>query len=290
MTTQPAASSPAVRLSGPSGAVWLDGDALLLDQNDTRTRIPLEAIEAVHVEGPDRRSVAVVLTSPDGSPGTVYRLDSRNSEASVATFADVVSRALPPRSTASRQDGKKLVQVTSNIDPRARTRPDRKPLWIWGGSFAAFYLGVLLIMFVSGESGWALAWGVIGLVLPPMCLVLLGIAVSEIRKSRILRRRGITVMVSLAGGYEYARSQEFPFTDVEGRTRTLRLDRDDYREAKRVSGNKVEVTYDPLDPERNAIAMTGTRRMTIIMTALIGSVLMAVALLPIVGFLVTVLS
>ncbi|WP_143220474.1 hypothetical protein [Actinomadura sp. CNU-125] len=231
--------------------------------------------------GGDRRSVEITLHSAGGSPSTVYRLNVRGSQASVSTFADVVNRALPAKDAATGRDGEALVQVVADL--RSRPRRVRGGLPLKAAVFAAFYVAVLTLMIVAGGTGWALLWGV-GSPAPTLGgAILFGFVNSEVSKRRVLRRRGITVVATRVGEL----GTVFEFTDAEGGEREVRLDRSDYRDAERIGTgpDRIEITYDPLDPEHSASVLTGPARLAVVMASLIGAVLLLGGLFPLIGFL-----
>lgn len=90
----------------------------MLAADGVRRRIPVAAIERIHVHGPKGRRLTVVLT---GDEPVVYDLRCRSGLA-VHEFAKVVRRALPVRDADEpRQDG--AGPVTE--EPPERVAPNR---------------------------------------------------------------------------------------------------------------------------------------------------------------------
>ncbi|MFE2061430.1 hypothetical protein ACFXDH_03365 [Streptomyces sp. NPDC059467] len=99
-------------------SIRLRDGAVSLAADGVRRRIPVAAIERIHVHGPKGRRLTVVLT---GDEPVVYDLRCRSGPA-VHEFAKVVRRALPVRDADEpRQDG--AGPVTE--EPPERVAPNR---------------------------------------------------------------------------------------------------------------------------------------------------------------------
>lgn len=276
MTAQSDPSISSVALRGRSATIWLEGGAILLDQDGIRRRIPLEAVEEIRVEEAPQRSVEVVLTAAKGTVGTTYRLECRSS-ATVTAFADAVNRALPRRDSGEPQrDGAELVEV---LPKESRVRPG-DPRWQIGGLiFLGLYLAGLVTLILAGEFYQPIMWCV-GLAPLFLAGILFSMVFEALYDRWILRRRGITVVATY---YDYVGSRERPifrFIDAEGNERKVRLD---YKaKAITTTPKRVKVTYDPHHPKRAVATLPAT---TWVLRT-IGVILFGVPLLLLALFLV----
>ncbi|MFJ2649680.1 hypothetical protein ACIO1C_23525 [Streptomyces sp. NPDC087420] len=231
-----------VVLRDRSARLCAEPGALLLDRDGTRRRIPLAAVERVRADDARQRSVAVVLTAADGVPGTVFRLNCRNS-AAVTAFADAVNGALPRREDgAPRRDGAELVRVL----PPKRRQP-WEPNWWFAGITAGlvFFVAGFVTLVARGDVMGAILW-IIGVSPLVKGLAVLFLVVRALCDRLILWRRGITVLaVRYGSGYA--------FTDAKGTERRVEID----GAAKPVSTKpaRYEVSYDPLRPGRTAAVL-----------------------------------
>ncbi|MFF2527189.1 hypothetical protein [Streptomyces liangshanensis] len=225
-----------------SSRLCAEPGALLLDQDGTRRRIPLAAVERVRADDARRPAVEVVLTAPDGVPGTVFRLNCRNS-AAVTAFADAVNDALPRREDGvPRRDGAELVEVL----PPKRRQPWSPNWWLIGAvTGLVCYVAGFVTLVVRGDVVGAILW-VIGISPLIKALALLSVVVEALYTRWILRRRGITVLaVPYGSGYA--------FTDAKGTERRVEID----GAARPVSTGpeRYEINYDPLRPARTAAVL-----------------------------------
>ncbi|MGW9597682.1 hypothetical protein ACWHLZ_46430 [Streptomyces chartreusis] len=248
MATQPTSS---LVLRGHSATIWLDGGAILINQNGIRRRIPLQAVEKIRVDDESQRSVEVVLTAAVGTPGTTYRMDCRSS-AAVTTFADTVNRALPQRDEGEpRRDVAELVEVL----PNEACRPPGDPRWRIGALILlGLYLVGLATLIVAGEPDQWIMW-LVGLAPLLMGGIICSSSVARLYDCWILRRRGISVLATYCRPSSGTR-RVFQFTDAEGIEREVRL----HYDVKRITTDpaRVEVTYDPDRPERTTATLTAT--------------------------------
>ena len=238
----------------------LERGAVLLDRFGTglRVRIPLTAIETVRTRGPrGRRGIEIVLTSgPDGDSVPVSYPLRPSSTAAATAFAAAVNSALPARDAAElRRDGSTAVSVLPK-PPRAR-RPgpgwlskERAAWWFFGGLF------VLGLGLTSATGHWELVviWAAF------YTLFLVGCAITAFvygvtRDWWLLRRRGITVVATYeqtsygtGSDGETTATKVYAFTDTAGA-------RHEYRGGGKLVATdpeRIEVTYDPCDPERTS--------------------------------------
>ncbi|MEU1256661.1 hypothetical protein ABZ445_25570 [Streptomyces chartreusis] len=249
MTTSSTPSPlPSVTLRGRSGALWLEGGSLLLEQDGVRRRIPLPAVEAVRAaEGP--RGVEVVLTAPEGAGATVYRVAHRAASARDA-FVRTVNAALPARDAEEdRRDGATLVEV---LPGTVRTAWYRKAL---GDAALVLAIGVPVVGWIAGLVTLLAHGDLIGAILwffgtKPLIigLVLYGMAAKTLYDRAILRRRGVSV---LAAFHRYdGKKRMFRFTDLNGVPRECEVDT--AAEPVGSGPERFEVSYDPEHPERVA--------------------------------------
>ncbi|MGW1024976.1 hypothetical protein ACWD4J_14955 [Streptomyces sp. NPDC002577] len=258
-------------LRGRRATARFGRDEVLLERawGRSRIRIPLAAIETVRTRGrngqdpgdgttggPKPRVIEIVLTSASASTDpVVYTLGSPSAEAAQA-FAAAVTAALPVRDAEQRRvDGATLVTAVPRpaaAEGRDRWRTVREypMLWAMGGLFV---LGLGLAA-ATGESELTLFWAVF---FTPF-LVGLAIAVFVYRTTVdwwLLRRRGITVVATFkeksygtGTDGETTVTKVYAFTDAAGTQRT-------YSGGGKVVATdpeRIEVTYDPYDPDRIA--------------------------------------
>lgn len=251
MNRGPNEQAPAVvvRGSGRGESAWLDGDALLWEQEGLRRRIPLAAVGELRGGGEGtERAVEVVLTAGDGEPGTVYRLEGV-SPAAASRFVDVVNGELPDRGPeAARSDGAELVRVVARLpgtgDEQASARR-RTGLVLLG--VLVIYVGGLVLLGVEGETGRTVLWGVSPVVLA-FGLMTLVPAVQNAYIWPILKRRGVSVM---ATHDRWVRGKRVcTFVDLEGTRREIRPGVSE----RHYKGDppQVEIVYDPRRPGRES--------------------------------------
>ncbi|MEY9992554.1 hypothetical protein ABIE67_004586 [Streptomyces sp. V4I8] len=241
---------PSLALRGRSGALWLEGDgSLLLEQDGVRRRIPPAAVEEVRAaESP--RGVEVVLTAPEGTPPTVYRVAHRGtSERDV--FVTTVKASLPVRGTEEpRPDGAELVVVEPGTTAR--------PAWhkrAFGDVSLVLVLGLPIVGWIAGLVTLIAHSDLIGAILwffgtKPLIigLVLYGMAAKTLYDRAILRRRGISV---LAAFHRHdGKKRMFRFTDLDGIPRDCEIDT--AAEPVATSPERFQVSYDPRNPARVA--------------------------------------
>ncbi|WP_329559545.1 hypothetical protein OG711_15980 [Streptomyces uncialis] len=240
------ASLPSVSLSGSKGSIRLDPTGLLLEQDGTRRRIPLPAVAEVRVD-PSGRAASVVLTAPDGTEATRYRIAGPN-VASVTAFARAVNAALPERAPGARLgDGADLVEVLDA--PAAARIPARQgvePLLVLIVVACAVpvigYLAGLVQLIVVGR-WFGLVLYVLGV--KPLVFGAAGIAMGAhaLYIRAVLLRRGVSVVAN--PGSKSAGKLRCHFTDAEGVTRSVEVN-----DASVVVDRKVHLAYDPRNPSR----------------------------------------
>jgi hypothetical protein len=236
-----------VRGSRKGESAWLNGDALLWEQEGLRRRIPLVAVEELRGEGEGtERTVEVTLTAGAGEPATVYRLEGVGT-AAASRFVDVVGGVLPDRGPeAARPDGARLVRVVERLpgtgDKQASAR------WRAGLVFLgvfAVYVGGMVLLGVERDAGRVILWA-----LSPMVvmfgLAALAPAVHSAWIWPVLRRRGVSVMATHDRWVKGKRV--CTFVDLEGTTREIRPGVPE----RRYKGDppQTEIVYDPRRPAR----------------------------------------
>ncbi|WP_031513174.1 hypothetical protein [Streptomyces sp. NRRL F-5123] len=247
----------------------LQGDAVVLRRpwGRSETHVPLAAIEAVRTRrrsgpgasGGAKRVTEIVLASASaGSAPVVYTVGSPNAEAA-RVFASTVTAALPVHDAAEpRADGAELVRTLprETAGKKEGGRPARvrsRPLLSAGG--ALFVLG-LVPAAAAGRSGPALAvvWAV-GYA-PFLVLCAVSRVVYRITADWWwLRRRGTTVLATFQKKmYGTGSDGETTVTDVYAYSDALGRERTYVGGGRPVTAEprRIEVTYDPLDPDRAA--------------------------------------
>lgn len=240
------ASLPSVSLSGSKGSVRLDPSGLVLEQDGTRRRIPLPAVAEVRVD-PSGRAATVVLTAPDGTEATTYRVAGANA-ASVTAFARAVNGVLPARPPGARlADGAELVEVLdAPADPREPARQGVDPLFaLIVVACAVPVIGYLagLVQLIAVGRWFGLALYVLGV--KPLLFGAAGIVMGAhaLYLRVVLRRRGVSVVAR--PGNTSAGKMRCRFTDAEGVTRSVEVNG-----ASIVVDRAVHLTYDPAKPSR----------------------------------------
>ncbi|MBT2421927.1 hypothetical protein J7F01_14980 [Streptomyces sp. ISL-22] len=240
-TSSTPAPVPSVALRGRSGALWLEDGSLVLEQDGVRRRIPLPAVQEVRTtDGP--RGVAVVLTAPEGTSPTVYRLAHRRAS-EVAVFSATVNAALPVR---EHRDGAELV-VVEPAEP-ARTAfwaSGDFQLWAVIGLVGTAWLAGLVTLAAHGDLIGVLLW-VLGTKPLFIGLLLYTLSAIALYDRAILRRRGVTVLATyshLAG-----KKRLYGFTDLDGVVR--HCEPDSAAEPVGTDPRRVQVSYDPRNPDR----------------------------------------
>ncbi|MGI5376581.1 hypothetical protein ACQEV2_20500 [Streptomyces sp. CA-251387] len=241
---------PSVALRGRQGALWLEDGSLTLEQDGIRRRIPLTAVEEVRpAPGVSPRGVEVVLTAPEGTRPTVYRVAHRGASAR-DVFVATVTAALPARDAEERRrDGAEQVVVL----PGTVTPPWHRK--VFEDLTLALVLGVPIVGWIAGLVTLIMHADIIGAILwffgtKPLIIgvVLYGMAAKTLYDRAILRRRGVTV---LAGFHRHdGKKRMFQFTDLDGVPRDCEVD--SAAEPVSTSPERFQVTYDPRKPERVA--------------------------------------
>lgn len=241
-------SSPLVLYGRRRSAVRLRAGVLLWDQERTRRRIPVAAVERVEVGGPKGQELTVVLTASDATaaPAVTYVLRARSAPM-VREFAAAVSRALPVRDAEEpRPDGAGL--VTEEVAKRWRPTPAQ---WLAAGLLVAYAL-VALGLWSAGRVAPMVLW----LTGPVVGLIGVGLVTGgwEVRgRASALRDRGITVEGRLERSYEEESSGDetvtkyvYSFVDTRGGTHERHGTQGRGREL-------VEIVYDSEDPDNNKV-------------------------------------
>jgi hypothetical protein len=238
---------PTVTLRGRDGALWLEDGSLLLEQDGTRRRIPLTAVDEVRsTESP--RGVEVVLTAPEGATATVFRLRHRNAAAR-DVLATTVNAALAARDAdAPRRDGAELVVVLPG-------EPPRTPLWATGEFWLMAGAGLVVAGWIAGLVTLIAHADIIGAILyffgtKPLIfgVFLYCLAARTLYDRALLRRRGISV---LATHFRHdGKKHLYRFTDLDGVQRTC--EPDSAAEPVSTDPSRVQVSYDPRAPQRVA--------------------------------------
>lgn len=235
------ASLPSVSLSGSKGSVRLDPSGLVLEQDGTRRRIPLPAVAEVQVD-PSGRAATVVLTAPDGTEATTYRVAGANA-ASVTAFARAVNGVLPARPPGAQlADGAELVEV---LDAPAGPRGVDPLFALIVVACAVPVIGYLagLVQLIAVGRWFGLALYVLGV--KPLLFGAAGIVMGAhaLYLRAVLRRRGVSVVAR--PGNTSAGKMRCRFTDAEGVTRSVEVN-----SASIVVDRAVHLTYDPAKPSR----------------------------------------
>ncbi|MEU0688559.1 hypothetical protein [Streptomyces uncialis] len=240
------ASLPSVSLSGSKGSIRLDPGGLVLEQDGTRRRIPLPAVAGVRVD-PSGRAATVILTAPDGTEATTYRVAGPN-VASVTAFARAVNAALPERPPgAEPADGADLVEILdAPVAARTPARQGVDPLF----ALIVVACAVPVVGYVAGlvqlivvERWFGLVLYVLGV--KPLLFGAAGIAIGAhaLYIRAVLLRRGVSVTAN--PGSVRAGKLRCHFTDAEGVTRGVEVN-----DASIVVDRRVHLTYDPAVPSR----------------------------------------
>lgn len=239
MTRPPELSAlPSLTLRGTDGRIWLQGRAVRLERDGVSRRIPVAAIAEARVTGAARRTVEIVVRGGDGTPGPVFEIEGRNATAARRLVA-TVNQALPDE---PRRGGAELVEV---LPKSARTRRGDPRARAVALAFLAVYVTGLVVLGLWGEPGQAMLWGLGFMPLAAGLLVVVP-AAEALRNRWVMRERGVTVVAAFersAGKKRY-----FRFIDQDGVSREIRAD----HAALPLDGDgqRIEVTYDPLRPER----------------------------------------
>ncbi|MFF2727179.1 hypothetical protein ACFVS9_04630 [Streptomyces sp. NPDC058008] len=246
MTTGPnPPAPPSLTVRGRSGSLALETRSILLEQNGVRQRIPLAAVEEVGLDGGRRPAVRVVLTAPTGTPGTVYRVDCRNT-ASATAFVDAAGRALPARDPgAPREDGTARVVV---LPPDAEKERRTAREWLTIAAFltpVALYLAGLVVLIVNGAVLGVILW-ILGLKPLAFGLFLYGLSAAALYDRWLLRRRGVSVLAT--SDHTQGKKEVFAFVDADGVRRFF--EPDEAAEPVSIAPRRVAAVYDPRKPAR----------------------------------------
>jgi hypothetical protein len=235
-------TSPLI-LRGRRSTARFEDLSVLLDQDGAHRRIPVEAIEEVRVSGEVGDAVEIVLTSAGGPP-TVFTV-AGTAPVAGAAFVSTVAAALPGRRRGVPRDGAELMSEVTPEVPAWRRFAAGRPLATTGivGGVALWVLMVVCVAVLGGPKQWIMP--LTGTVL------LLGvgryaqIAAGIMRDRWVTRHHGIAVIATFAG-YVSTKTPTYRFTDAEGGIRTYTGG------GKLVSREprRIEVRYDPRDPER----------------------------------------
>ncbi|WP_406409395.1 hypothetical protein [Streptomyces sp. NBC_01643] len=246
-------------LRGRKANARFRGRDIVLERGDGRWRIPLTAVERVHVSGDQLRTAEIMLT-PAGEPATVYRLECRSS-AAVAAFAAAVEAALPERMDNSpRQNGADLVELLQNEE----SQPDPERSGIIRARLAVLYvlivyLAGLAVLFAAGMGAGRIAGYAVGTVPLGWGIVFVWINCKGAYNLWVLRQRGITVVATFHRR-EYQRkagSKNFyRFADTEGNSREY----SELGRPVREENERIELSYDPQCTERMAPRLSKTIR------------------------------
>lgn len=232
--------TPLLILRGRGATAHFEGGSVLLEQNGTHRRIPVQAIQEVRAVGARGDTTEIELTSAGGDPAVF--LVTRSSTAATAAFVSAVTSALiGPRAA---RDGMELVSEVTPEAPAWRLFMARRT-----GALAVAVCAVVLwaaLVVCVARAGEPRQW------LMPLFggLFLLGagrylqLAGGIVREHWSTRRHGITVAAT-SEGRNSANKEIWRFTDVEGRVRTY------VGSGKVISRDprRIEVRYDPRRPD-----------------------------------------
>jgi hypothetical protein len=235
---------PSVALRSRSGGLWLENGRLTLEQDGVRRRIPLAAVQEVRATANGPRGVEVVLTAPEGTHPTVYRLAHRKA-ADVTVFVSTVNAGLPER---ERRDGAELVVMEPGV-------PSRTPFWAAPEFWLWTVIGLVGAGWVAGLTTLIMHADVIGAILwffgtKPLAigLTLYGLSAFELYDRAILWRRGVPVLATFS--HTAGKKQLYSFTDLEGVERHCEPDSSAHTAVYHLDLKQVQVSYDPQNPER----------------------------------------
>ncbi len=236
----PSSSVPSLSLSGNDGTVWLDADAVWLEQGGTRRRIPIEAVEHARVGGRGGRSVEVVLWGVAGTPGPVFVVKGRDAAGAVR-IVEAINLRRPQ--TGPLQGGESLVAVRAGGVPETAFRKKRR---------SRVQVSVVLVVYLGGIAGLALAGETFRLVMwatgiGPLALgaLLLGVGLAAARRRLALKKRGVSVVARFSHGG--GQKKYFRYTDSQGGEHEIVAD----YAAPMLGGGRperIEVVYDPAEP------------------------------------------
>ncbi|MEV0522380.1 DUF3592 domain-containing protein [Streptomyces sp. NPDC050439] len=267
-----------VVLKGRGGAMRLESGEVRVVRGRTTWRIPLRAVGAVESDG----ATSVWLRISGDTSGDGFRVSSGNRNA-VGAFAEGLRQAMQGITPVA--DGTAL--VTTGPTPRTplslSTRAARVTMGVCG------YLLLLVLLFTVVQAPDQVKWLAPTAFLLPGGAGLLALAWKVfLRDPWILRRRGVTVPGEIidyrTSTKQQAMNPVLRFTTTGGVTVTHESS---VTVLMRRRDPAVDVTYDPDDPSR----ARGGRALAHMLAGLVlGALGTAAALVPLTGFLITVLG
>ncbi|CCK25681.1 hypothetical protein BN159_1302 [Streptomyces davaonensis JCM 4913] len=262
---------PSITLRGYGDSIWLEGRAVLLEQNGTRRRIPITAIEGARAVGAGQRSVEIALWGTDGAPGPVFVVEGRHAD-QAERLVEVINRARPQ--SAPPGGGAGLVEVLpdSSVPGRKRMSPRERVAAL---TALIVYIGGAASLALFGEPVQVMMW-VLGVMPVLLGLIISGPAVVNARDRLVLRKRGVAVVALL--DRDHGKRRFFKYTDLDGAVHEIQAD----YAARGLGGDpqRINVVYDPHHPEK---AVCTLERSTLVFrtvgVGLLGGLLLSVGFL-----------
>ncbi|CAL9332938.1 hypothetical protein [Streptomyces sp. Tu 3180] len=239
----PESPLPSVTLRGYGGTLWLEGRAVILEQEGLRRRIPVEAVAEARAAGRGQRSAEIALWGVDGAPGPVFTLEGRDAAQAgrlVETVNRARSRSGPPQGGAALVE-ERPTGTSGRKKGLGLTRRER----VVGIALLLVHVGGFALLAWAGEPQQAALW----LLGAAPALFGLLIVVPSLRwawKRWGVRRRGVTVVAVFAR--REGKRTFFRYTDLEGGTHEIEPD----CAARRIGGDprRIEVVHDRRQPGR----------------------------------------